>query len=441
MSRPPAAPRPPGTGLPFYSRYTRTLHLRAEILNNLFAGVIGLAGAVARKGLDASELGITVLTTAGSASLLTAIFWSTAMEGRSKRPFIVGSALVGRLSLVLMAFAVDPRVFIAICCVYFLSEPVFIPAQNALLQANYHNSIRGTVFGTITGISKIPFLLAAFSAGKILDAHPRAYLWLFPAAGALGTLAYLQYARIRIRRWEAPARARRPGVFASLANFLRIMRDDRDFDRFERNFMIYGMAFMIIQPVNVFLLIDDLQMSYGLYSLCTQILFQIIIAVTSRASGRLLDRIGAMRVAALSFTALVLHAGTLLLASVFHSIPLAFVAFGLFGVAMSGVNGAWSLGAMRFAGDRDAAAYMGAHVACVGFRGFFGPTLGYVLVLAFEHPAVGVPGLGIPAAYGIAAALFAIAAVAMARLGSRMEGSGSGPAAPAPGKPAAIAAS
>lgn len=427
-----SAPRHASAGLPFYSRYTRTLHLRAEVLNNLFAGVIGLAGAVARKGLNASDLGITILTTAGSAALLTALFWSHFMEGRSKRPFILASALLGRASLVLMAFAVDPRIFIGICCVYFLSEPIFIPAQNALLQANYHPSIRGTVFGTITAISKIAFLLSAFGAGFILDAHPRAYLWLFPLAGALGTVAYLQYARIRIRRWVAPAHDAPRGLLAALRSFFKIMRSDRDFDRFERNFMIYGMAFMMILPLNVFLLIDELRLSYLQVSLCTLVLFQVVNAATSRLGGRLLDRIGAPRVAALSFAVLVGHAGTLAAAAVFHSIPLAFAAFAFFGVAMSGVNAAWSLGAMRFAGDRDAAAYMGVHVACVGFRGLFGPTLGYGLVLVLDHPSVGAPGLGLPAVYAIAAALFGTAAVAMSRLGKGMERAAARRTPPAP---------
>jgi MFS family permease len=420
------APRPARGGLPFYSRYTRALHLRAEILNNLFAGCIGLAGAVARKGLDASDAGITVLTTAGSASLLTAVFWSHVMEGRPKRPFIVGSALAGRLALVLMAFVVEPKLFVALWCVYFLSEPVFIPAQNALLQANYHPSIRGTVFGSITAVTKLVFLAAAYGSGELLDARPEAYRWLFPAAGLIGTLAYLQYARIRIRRWEAPAReAARPGLLSAVRNFGRIMREDRDFDRFERNFMLYGIAFMIVLPVNVFLLIDDLRMSYGTYSLCTLVTFHVVVAVLSRPAGALMDRIGATRVAALSFLTLIGYSGALFAASLTNSVALAFVGYVFFGVGMSGVNAAWSLGAMKFAGDRDASAYMGAHVACVGARGLFGPGIGFALMLAVEHPWVGLVGWGIPSVYAVAMVLMSLAAAAMWRLGKRESRGGS----------------
>jgi MFS family permease len=416
-------PAPGGllAGLPFYSRYTFRLHLRAEILNNLFAGVVGLMGAVARKGLGASDLEVTILTTAGSAANLTAILWSHLMEGRSKRPFILAAAFFGRVSLVLMAFATTPAVFIPICCAYFLSETIFVPAQNALLQANYSATIRGRAFGTITAVSKPAFLAAAWAAGHALDLHADAYIWLFPAAGLVGTLSYLQYARIRVRRWHAPAREASTGPLAAVRGFTRIMRRDREFDRFERNFMLYGMAFMIVLPVNIFLLVDELGMSYGTISLCTLVVFQVVNAVASRLGGTLLDRLGAPRLASLSFAILVFYSSLLGASALTLSVPLAFAAFVVFGVAMGGVNNAWSLGAMKFAGDRDAAAYMGAHVACVGVRGLFGPLIGHALMLAVEHPRTGLSGWGIPVVYAVSAALFAVGAFAMSRQARRLD--------------------
>ncbi|MCE9583284.1 MAG: MFS transporter [Planctomycetes bacterium] len=414
---PASAPRAAPAELPFYSRYTYGLHLRAEMLNNVFGAIIGLAGIVARKGLGAGEIGITILTTAGSAANLTAIFWSHTMEGRAKRPFIVASALLGRLTLVLMAFATTSPFFIALCVLYYFSEPIFIPAQNAMLQANYSGRIRGHVFGTITGLTKVTYLVAAIGGGLMLRWQPQSYLWMFPSAGVLGTIAYLLYAKIRIRRWDSPATTtRRAGLFGAVREFFRILRNDRDFDRFERNFMFYGMAFMIVQPVHVYLLVDELRMDYLTYTACQLVMVQIVIAFVSRRAGRLLDRVGPTRLASLSFAVLVTYVATLAAAATFHSIPLAFAGFFLFGVGMSGVNAAWSLGAMQFAGDRDASAYMGAHVACVGVRGLFGPAIGSVIVLGMGHPRVDLEKWGIPAVYVLSALLFALGSVSMARL-------------------------
>ena len=403
------------------ARYTRTLHLRAELLNNVFGAILGLAGVVARKGLGAGEIGITILTTAGAASNLTAIFWSHVMEGRPKRPFIIASALVGRSTLLLMAFATSPPLFIALCVLYSLSEPMFIPAQNALLQANYHHSIRGRVFGSITGLSKLTFLAAAIGGGLMLKWRPDSYLWMFPVAGVIGTLAYLQYAAIKIRRREPPAvAAPRAASVGFVREFFRILRNDRDFDRFERNFMFYGIAFMIVQPVHVYLLVDKLRLDYLTFAACNLVLVQLILAVASRAAGRLLDRIGPTRLASWSFAILVVHVSTLAGAAVFNSIPLAFVGFAFFGLGMAGVNAAWSLGAMRFAGERDASSYMGAHVACVGVRGLVGPVIGSAIVLGMADEKIGLPNWGIPTVYILAALLFGVASVAMSRLNRRL---------------------
>lgn len=408
--------------LPFYSRYTRGLHLRAELLNNVFTAVVGLAITIARKTLDASDDWITILTTAGPAANLTAIFWANAMEGRAKRPFILGAAVLGRLSLAFMAFAVEPPLFVLLCCLYFLSEPAFIPAQNALLQANYLPSIRGRVFGGITGVARIAYLVTALAAGWVLDHDGDAYRWMLPVAGVIGTAAYFQYARIRVRRWDAPETVKERGVVDALRGFLRILREDREFDRFERNFMLYGIAFMMVMPIHIYLLIDVLEMSYTQVTWCSMILLQVIIVIGSRTAGRLLDRLGPCRLAAIAFAALVGYLGLLACAAVARSVPLAFAGFGMFGIGMAGVNSAWSLGAMRFAGDRDASGYMGAHVACVGVRGLFGPAIGNAIFLAVEGPWLGLPGYGMMTVYVVAAILMAAAAIEMFRQGRRTEG-------------------
>jgi MFS family permease len=422
---PATAPRAGHARLPIVARYTRALHLRAELLNNVFGAILGLAGIVARKGLHTGEIGITILATAGAAANLTAIFWSHVMEGRPKRPFIIASALVGRASLLLMAFATSPPLFIALCVLYSLSEPMFIPAQNAMLQANYSPAIRGGVFGSITGLSKLTYLAAAIGGGLMLKWHPESYRWMFPAAGLLGTIAYLQYAAIRIRRRDtAPPSTAPVASVGAVREFMRILRNDRDFDRFERNFMFYGIAFMIVLPVHVYLLVDTLRLDYLTYSACTLVLVNLLQAVASRPAGRLLDRVGPTRLASLSFAVLVLYAATLGGSAIFRSTPLAFLGFGFFGLGMAGVNAAWSLGAMRFAGERDAAAYMGAHVACVGVRGLVGPVIGSAIVLVMADERVGLPTWGIPTVYFLASLFFAVGSVAMAHLHRKLDEAG-----------------
>jgi hypothetical protein len=84
----------------------------------------------------------------------------------------------------------------------------------------------------------------------------------------------------------------------------------------------------------------------------------------------------------------------------------AYVAFGIYGLAMSAVSIAWTMGPILFAGKRDAATYMGVHVTMVGIRGLVGNPLGLLLMQT----------AGSRAAFVVASALFAASAVLMLRL-------------------------
>jgi hypothetical protein len=52
----------------------------------------------------------------------------------------------------------------------------------------------------------------------------------------------------------------------------------------------------------------------------------------------------------------------------------------LFGLAMAGVNIAWSMGSIFFAGKQDAAVYQSVHVTMTGIRGVLAPLLGLLLL-------------------------------------------------------------
>lgn len=77
-----------------------------------------------------------------------------------------------------------------------------------------------------------------------------------------------------------------------------------------------------------------------------------------------------------------------------------------FGIGMVGVNLAWNLSSIYFAGKSEVSRYMGAHVTLVGVRGTFGPLLGY---LSMKY-------IDIAASFYLSALFFAIASVQMTRL-------------------------
>jgi MFS family permease len=394
---------------PVVSRYTYRYHLRAEILNSLFAGIFGLSEAVARKSLGASDIEIVILTTASAAFALLAFLWGSLMEGRPKWHFFLTGALLGRGMLVLTAVLSGSIWFVVLCCCVFFADPIVAPAQQSLMQSNYDPTWRGRLLGRVVLWTRGFFIVAALGAGYLLEHDPDLYRLLFPVAGAIGVLAYLQYAFIRIRRPLREEPRERASLGETLKTFQKILRQNRDFDRFERNFFIYGVGFFLVLPANVFLLVDHLRLSYSEISLARLVLFQVTFALFSPLAGRLFDHWKAVRTATAAFTVLALYPICLYCAYVFKSTELVYAGFAIFGVGMAGVNSAWHLGAIEFAGRKDASLFMGVHLTAVGVRGLFVPMIGYAVSALFNLGTV----------YLTASALFALAALSMRRLARR----------------------
>jgi MFS family permease len=132
--------------------------------------------------------------------------------------------------------------------------------------------------------------------------------------------------------------------------------------------------------------------------------------------GRLCDRIGVLKLGALSFLTLSLF--PLLLILVPGDLGL-YLAFGVYGLGMSGVFLVWSLGPMHMAGSRDPLPYLNAHMGLVGFRALVGLVGGTLLQ---QH-------LGSRAVFVVVIALEIVAAVLILRLARRT------PVAPRPSSP------
>lgn len=399
---------------PDLSIRTYRLHLRAEALNTLFLGIFGLYDVVARKALGASDAEVVILVSATPAFSLFGFFWSYVMEGRPKAPFILWAGTLTRGALLLTAVVTGSLPFVLLCCAVFLSEPVYTPALNSIMQANYDPAWRGRLVGRIAFWTRGLMVVGSLYAGWLLDEDPRHYRILFPAAACLGWLAYLQIAMIRVAAPLERVEARPRGLssfFRALAGFRTILKENPDFDAYERNYFLYGIGFMILLPTQVFLMVEHLQMTYQEMSLAKLVLFHACVALFAPLGGRLFDRMKAVRASGVAFAVLGFFPALLFVSYATRSVAVMYAGYVVYGTAMSTVLTTWSLGAMHFSGRRDAAAFMGVHVTAVGVRGVCAPFIGYVVGKLFN---LGVVCLA-------AAALFWLASLLMFRLARRTE--------------------
>ncbi len=92
-------------------------------------------------------------------------------------------------------------------------------------------------------------------------------------------------------------------------------------------------------------------------------------------------------------------------------VVIVFVAYFVFGIAMSAVNVAWNMSSIFFAGKEDASIYQSVHVTMTGIRGLIAPVLGFTLLKLF----------GLTAVFIVAAGFLALAALVSWRDHRRLE--------------------
>jgi hypothetical protein len=186
------------------------------------------------------------------------------------------------------------------------------------------------------------------------------------------------------------------------------LKENPSFVRFERNYMIYGFAFLGLVPVLPLYVVRDLSMNYHQLSATKGLWSLVGLVVLSPLLGLALSRLRPLRFTGRAFLLLAGYPICLLVSTI-PGIPgrLEWVYAGLlvFSVAMAGVNLSWTLGSMHFAGEKDASIFQGLHVGLTGVRGLLAPSVGYAIHTLFGNAPV----------FLYAAALFTLAGILMLR--------------------------
>ena len=165
---------------------------------------------------------------------------------------------------------------------------------------------------------------------------------IFPVAAVFGFGAHAIYARIRLRGGEearpepvpvAPLRPLRP-LLRALGTTVRILREDHLFRAYERNFFIYGLAFLVNLPLVVMLIVNELDLDYDRASFARFVIGQLMMILLAPFAGRLLDRSHPARMMAVGCALLTVHAAHLVVTTGFWTL---FTSYLVFGVAMTSV--------------------------------------------------------------------------------------------------------
>ena len=355
-----------------YDSYTAFHHYRAMGSGGLVAGVFLLNEYVATKGLLATQWHVLALLMAPALAQFVAVVWNPADPKRllGKRPFrALGMPSRALLLLLLIPAFHSPTAFVAVLAVTLAADSLLVPVQNATLARNYARETRGERFGRAAAVQGLAIMAVTLPAAYLLDHFPKAWPYLYAGAALAGIHGYRHWSRLRRRRPGRPT----GGLIDHRSPWSALVHD-KQFLAFEACFMVYGLGFLMLQPVLPFYLVHELHVTYSEVGFARGFIFWAAMIAMGPVVGRLSDRLGILEVGACSYLMLAAFPLMLLL-TVGEGWGLN-AAYGAYGLAMAGINVCWNLGPIVLARDRDPLPYLNAHVALVGVRALIGMPVG-----------------------------------------------------------------
>ena len=433
---PHAAPRPPGR------RIARTMtsiavsepvqpHLQNVPWWMLPTHVVGVAlvqstwmasqfilPVIARKEFGAGPVQTLLITATPTIFFALSIFWNDLFRRRPFAKYLGIYWLWACLPYAFIAFAHDYWTLLALHLLTCIGGAGYHPAAGELLKELYPDSVRGRIYGIIWGSSMVFGAGIGYLMGQWLAADHdafRIYMPLFAALQAVGVGVFILLAHASghlARRTYDQAQDDRTAwkrVVEPMTHMKEVLKSDPVFMRYEAAYMTYGVGWMICYALLPILVTDRLHLSYDKIQGSTYTAYLLAMVAMIFPTGLLMDRIGAVRTAAISFGLLSIYPLGLIVAGDAAQLTWASIAFG---VAHAGASMAWMLGPVSLAPTPDKVPqYVAIHATLVGVRGKIFQGLGvglYMLTHSFTIPLL------------IAAAAYAWSAVQMWRLNERM---------------------
>nr|HPI26061.1 MFS transporter [Candidatus Cloacimonadota bacterium] len=394
-------------------RKTAGMLLIAALFNGVVQSLSQTQDIIARKALAAQDWQLMLMTMIWPISNFFSIWWGRFYEKSChKSRYFFFAGVFGRLTLVYAIWLTTMNEYLVLLGLLFSANSILIPAQNSIYQKNIHHSRRAKVYGYTISLGMIVSVAVTFVAGRILDLHEEHFRWILVLTGLTGFISSVLLSLIKLDEpiGKTPCCKERIPlkniVTDPIRRTLTLMKQNKAFAAFERDFSIYGMGYIMMQPIIPIYMVDKLQLSYTNNFLAKGILSQVGMLVLSPLIGKLHDRLHPFRFIAASFALLMVFPILFVLSSLWAgesvvAVIIVFIAYTIFGIAMAGVNLSWNMSSIFFAGKEDASMYQSVHVTMTGIRGLIAPVLGFSLLKI----------LGINSVFYVAAGFLGLASI------------------------------
>jgi MFS family permease len=253
--------------------------------------------------------------------------------------------------------------------------------QSSLYRVMYPKRQRGRVLGILTFWTFVTMVPSVLVTGWLLDKSHEFYRVLYPVAGLCGLIGCFYYRMLHVPAANSLP-STRSGFITSVRGVERIIVQDKAYFLFQIAFFLSGSSFFMSTHVILLLVRERFQFGAFELSLWLSVIPQLLLALGSPTWGRILDRIGIVRVRLLISVLM-----TCYLASYFGGIltgvtALIWLASVFQGISNGGGQLTWSLASSHFApSPEDVPLYNGIHFVLNGVRGLVLPWVGSILLV------------------------------------------------------------
>ncbi|MGL4348155.1 MAG: MFS transporter [Chlamydiales bacterium] len=387
-----------------YIKKTKKAILWTNVLNGPLISICALFAIILRKDVHISPFQIILFGMLKPIVSIFSFYWSSWIKNHptNLRCNLILAGIALRIPFLLFPFVNQGWFYIASGILYILLNRTLNPIWIEVLKRNLSKEIRDRYYSIGSSINCLMYVLLAIIFGKALDILWFRWQWIFFGSALLGLFGLFFQVFLPIQNSTYVSDPKTNLSWKSFltlpwVNSFRLMKERRDFAKFQWIFMLGGSALMLVQPIIPLLLVDILNLSYMDMTIAFMICEGLGFCLSTSAWARALNKYPIYFVISLVCALFAVYIMCIFSVISFPliSFPSAiYIAYIIYGIASAGSHLAWNLSGAIFAKDESSMQFSSVNVVMVGIRGLIvHPLSGY---LYFKL------GLGAPSVFCLA---------------------------------------
>lgn len=380
------------------------LDLAASILAAPTVAILEMGGAIAKRGFQATDMEVALLTSGQSLGLILSFFIAHLASQRAKMPLVFAPEALRSIALALVFFLKPTFAlgFVACHAAAQMFQSMTIPARVTIYRLNYPSALRGRIVGRNRQAQLLLATIVALIFSAALEwsvglpelvnflgpprvAPDRMISYLIPVIALLGLGGSLLFRSAPVREPRIISNEVGLAIGETVRRFVQVWREDREFRRYQNFFFLFGFANIMSIPLTQIHTVDVLHANYFDLALINVVLVQGLMALTMTAWGRLVDRYPPQLLRGILN---LIFSVDLLLLALAPAIEWVYLGRAFRGIALGGGTLIWMLGSLYYARTPEQVpVYLGIHTVLTGVRWALAPFAGVWLKAVFSDHA------------------------------------------------------